>query len=232
MRGLQLPDPLAVEAAALQFRERYAPGQIGRLDIEAIVEFDLKLRIIPVRGVCRKGGKKGWASNDKKSIVVDRGIFRDQPTELRQLLAHETAHIDDQRQHFPAASFCSLEECRHFQSITEGALTACLEYHATLWAGHVLVPRRQLESVFKNAMRDTRLFYDELVDRFELGLDDDDALLRQIAGDELVFRVAQHFDVTQSWAERRIRDDGLWKRLGQQLATARAEGEGGRGRAG
>jgi len=211
MSGRLVPTRGDIEASANAFRAKYAPGQIGALDIERIIEVDLGITLVPVKNLCR-AGLKASVSHGGTHICVDAHIYRHQPDECRQVLTHETGHIVRHRDLLPQSSFADEGECREFHSGISEETIHCIEWEAWFWTGYVLVPRRQLEPVFDSAVSDHYQVFREAFGRDAL------QILKPVVAD----LVADRFGVAASFADTRIRRDGLWGKVARRYSLSGA----------
>lgn len=187
-----------IEASASRFRQEHAPGQLGPLLVEQILD-RIGVEIVPVRGLRRRRKLDGYVCNAGTRICVDLVIFRDQAEEYRVLLGHETAHIARHKAFIP--TFSSIEECKVFHNQLAPQTRSFLETDAMEWAGRILVPRGQLKTLFEEIVARWHPLYVE-----SFGAEP----AHKIFGNFVVDQVARGFGVVASLAERRIREDGLW----------------------
>jgi hypothetical protein len=202
VRGRAVPTRKEVEDSAIAFRQQYAPGQIGTVKMEQILD-GMGVDIVPIPHLCRKHGSKGFVCASGKVICVDRAILLNQPAEYLGHLTHETAHIKQHPELIPS-KFTSVEEFKEFHRNLSRELVSCLEWEAREWTGRVLVPRGQLEAVFEAAVQNHHQAY---VDAFGA------QTAHNIFGGLVVDIVADRFGVLPSIAQMRIHADGLWIRL-------------------
>jgi Zn-dependent peptidase ImmA (M78 family) len=203
MRGSPLPDPAEIEESANEFRRRYAAGTMGPLNIERIVEKELRIRLIPTPNLCRKAKSKGLVSHRGKAICIDANIYKTQPEEARQVITHETGHIF-RHSHLSRVEFTTIDEVKAFHRNMSAAKLACIEYEAERWAGRVLMPRNQLDAAFKNAVT-------EVAELFGGAWRGHGVDVLRVARGLVPELVGDRFGVTRSWAGALIHKDGLWK---------------------
>ena len=123
-------------------REHHLSGAIP-VPIEEIVEFDLKINIVPVLGLQREYEVEGFTSGDLKNIYVDEYVYTDRITRYRFTLAHEIGHIVLHRHLYSAHKFNSIDGWKEFiNSLTEKE-HSWLEYQGYAFAGLVLVNCRR-----------------------------------------------------------------------------------------
>lgn len=78
---------------AEDFLLRYNPSGLIPIPIEEIVEFKLKVDIVPVPNLQKDFDIEGFTSSDLQNIFVDDYILSERPTRYRFTLAHEVGHI-------------------------------------------------------------------------------------------------------------------------------------------
>lgn len=192
-----------LEQAAEEFRAQYAPGHIGRLNLNIIIERDLGVEIVPIKHLCRVIKAKGYVCNSGKTICVDNDIARYQPEDLLFLLGHETAHVIRHSSMLPSAVFTTVEDCVAFQEDISIQNRSFMEAEAREWAGRVLLPRRQLEPLFDTLAKQYRDFVSIL------GPTHAPFAFAQMVHTD----VGNHFGVRPTIAEARLRNDNIWQRL-------------------
>lgn len=201
MKGRSILSQHEIEKSAAAFRSRYAAHSIGPLNIEPIVEIDLKIRIIPVRGLCKHTRNKGWICNGGKIIVVDKQILKYQDEEYRQVLTHEVAHHELHSRFIPGDPFVSPAACKKFHASISTAELATIEWEAMEWMGRVLVPKGHLEAELKRAVTDWR----ELLGPILGG----EPYYGEMLNDMVIGDVARRFGVLPSIVSRRMRTEHL-----------------------
>lgn len=128
----------------LEVPEHYFP-------IEHIVEFALRLDIVPVPGLYRRlgGAISGYLTSDKTAIYVDQECCEDRPETYRYTLAHEIAHLELHSEIWDAFSFAEVAEwVEQMQNMDEGAYSS-MEWQANTFAGQLLVNPQHLVPIFR-----------------------------------------------------------------------------------
>jgi Zn-dependent peptidase ImmA (M78 family) len=186
-------------AAELFLEERNRTGQIP-VPIEEIIEFDLGLEIVPVRGLQERFGIEGYLSTDLASIYVDERVMQQVPVRYRFTLAHELAHRVLHPQIVSAAAVEDPEEWKEsIRSLLSPEHYARVEYQAYEFAGCLLVPRVPLLGAFQGAA--------ERAERYGVKLDLlSDASISRVAGS-----IAKQFQVSTQVVERRLKREGVWR---------------------
>ena len=133
-----------IRKEANAFLSKYNPGCAVPVPIEEIVEFSLKMSVIPVPGLQRTLEVDAFISSDLRSITVDQFVMEERESRYRFTLAHEAGHAWLHKSVFERFNFRTIEEWKSFQTeITEEAYS-WLEFQAYSFAGLVLVPKEQL----------------------------------------------------------------------------------------
>jgi Zn-dependent peptidase ImmA (M78 family) len=183
---------------AAEFRRRYAQGVMGWLDIEAVLEHDVGLQIIPRKHLTRRTEKKAWLSADGRSIYVDEDLMCDSETEYRFTIAHEGAHAVLHANLLPQSPLSSQEAFWAYHNRLSERDEYFLEWQARQFAGQVLVPPGELSGMFSSAAR-RALRSVGMCPAAELYAENE---------------VAAHFGVTNMCAGVRISQDHLWRAFG------------------
>jgi hypothetical protein len=199
-----------VEGLASAFRERFAPSRAGALDIEEIVEHDLKVLVVPKKGICGRLRKKAWLSSDGTRIIVDEAVMMGPLDEYRFLITEELAHQQLHGYLLPDRAFANEMEFRRWHRGITPEMEHWLEWQARTWAGRVLVPRAELLTVFRGAVRDARKLFRTFV-------------LSEVAQLYVENSVAAWFGVSAACAHVRIDQDGLWRLASEGRALAAGE---------
>lgn len=82
-----------IQARAEALLEEHHPSRAAPIPVEAIVEFGLRLDLVPVPGLVEARGINGYLSSDRSPIFVDEHLFRNVETRYRFTLAHEVGHL-------------------------------------------------------------------------------------------------------------------------------------------
>jgi Zn-dependent peptidase ImmA (M78 family) len=139
-----------IRAQADAFLSKYNPMGTVPVPIEEIIEFQLRLNIIPLPNLQNLYDTVGFISSDFKSINVDKFILEKRERRYRFSLAHEVGHLWLHKACLSAFNFKSIEEWKTFQCGIDDESYGWLEYQAYSFAGLVLVPRIPLASNKKN----------------------------------------------------------------------------------
>lgn len=172
-----------IRAYADGFLKRYHPEGKIPVPIEKIVEFQLKLDIIPLPGLQDAYEIEGFTSGDLRAISVDQFVYEQRPRRYRFTLAHESGHVVLHAKLFKEHSFQMVDEWKRFVKTFPELDLSRLEWQAHCFAGLILVPKQALEEVLRDRVR--------LVKTPKLQRE------RDFAKDLVVEKVAGHFDVSK-----------------------------------
>src|SRR3989339_1486678 len=120
--------------------------------IEDIVEFNLKLNIIPIPGLRKLIETDGLTYGNKKAIAVDESVYDSRPTRYRFTLAHEVGHIIIHPQCFDA-DVTSIDKWKGYINGISDWQYGMMESQANCFAGLVLVPADKLKEKIPEAIK-------------------------------------------------------------------------------
>lgn len=169
-----------LEIRAQHFRDMHAPGVLGPLELDEIIEFKLKLEIVARKDLMRLTGKPGWLAVNGRAIVVDETFQRDDPAEYQSFLAHETVHWLRHLQYVPQRAVTKNEFFAFHASLTP-ELNAVLEWEARETGLRIQMPYGEYRVIFDDAVELAR-------DRFPS--------LNGAAQTFVINAVAEHFGVS------------------------------------
>lgn len=189
---------------AREFLAKHHPKGTLPVPIEAIVEFQLGLDIVPVPGLCHGArGINGYLSSDRSSIYVDQGHFENVETRYHFTLAHEVGHLTLHSgfyQGFPDA-----DAWRAFHAHLATHDLSWAEHQADTFAGLVLVPDVALAPTAEENFAILAERVREQYPDFDLASE----AFWSIVADE----VARRFGVHRVTARIRLENDRLWGRV-------------------
>lgn len=122
--------------------------------IEEIVEFKLKVDIIPFPDLQRNYDIEGLMSRDFKNIYVDEYTYNNRLTRYYFTLAHEVGHYVIHRKLIESIVPSSKADWKDFIARVDDETYSWLEYQAYAFAGLVLVPRKYLYKHFPEQIKD------------------------------------------------------------------------------
>jgi len=172
------------------------------VDVEAIVEFKLKLAIEPEHGLEPQMGMEAYLQADLTGIIVDHDHYMNEKfaNRMRFSFAHELGHFFLHREFYEGVTFETAEEWTEILlGIPETDYTN-FEYQANEFAGRLLVPQEALVQELQNAcdvMRQNRILDHIKSDPY--------AVLSAIST-----RIGRTFGVSSDVIERRVEREKLW----------------------
>ena len=177
------------------FLTRYHASKRIPIPIERIVEFDLKLDIVPVPGLEEAFEIVGFTSSDLSEITVDGYVYESQANRYRFTLAHEAGHVVLHTDLFKQQRFRRVDDWKDFVRTFPEMDLSRLEWQAHSFAGLVLVPGDALERVVRDVIRQVKA----------QGVNHE----RDFANDLVVDVVATRFEVSTEVIQRRLGYDQL-----------------------
>ncbi|MBZ5553375.1 MAG: ImmA/IrrE family metallo-endopeptidase [Acidobacteriia bacterium] len=191
-----------IQKKADQFRKRYAAAGIP-VDIEDIIEFELKLGIRPVSDLYLKCNTNAYLTADCSSIVVDEGQYLNPRNlfPLRFSLAHEVGHLVLHKDIVNKFRPGSIDEWKNIMKSIPDREYGFLEYHSHEFAGRLLVPPESLILEIGSCRADIKRTYDQYPDI------SDDLVIEYVAS-----KIYRKFEVSPEVIARRIKIEKVWKR--------------------
>lgn len=111
------------------------------VDIELIVERELKLDLIPLPGLKRIAGTEAFLSGDLSEIIFDN----ERPeVRIRFSIAHEVGHFVLHKEQINILRAKSYENWKEIIKNIPGPIWGRAEYQASEFAGRLLVPKQAL----------------------------------------------------------------------------------------
>jgi len=180
------------EKEAQSFLTKYHPSFSVPVPIERIVEIDLQISIVPIKGLLVRESIDAFLSCDFTELYIDHDHYMGQTNRSRFTLAHEVGHYVLHRD--VVAQITSIEQLRRF-ILGEGTGRAVYEIHADNFAGCLLMPRDQVRAEYDIQKKTVE-------DRFRsarLEIPDKSTLVSFMANE-----IARKFDVSPKAAEIRL----------------------------
>ena len=138
-----------IAAIAANFLSKYHPADNYPTPIEEIIEFQLRMDIIPIPGLHKAFDVDGFLSSDLSSISVDLDLSESRPGRYRFTLAHEVGHSVLHHELYKQNKFSNIDNWRKFVASFPKDQYSWVEWHANVFAGLVLVPPAQLAKRYK-----------------------------------------------------------------------------------
>ena len=133
-----------IRASANDFLARYNPSGVIPVPIEPIVEFALKINIVPIPGLQRALETEGFISSDFKTISVDQFVLEERERRYRFTLAHEIGHFWLHKEVFSGLEIRTVNDWKKYQSDLDTEAYGWLEWQAYSFGGLVLAPKEKL----------------------------------------------------------------------------------------
>lgn len=177
--------------------------QNGRLDevpvdVEALVEIDLGLSIVPQRGLLSQYSIDGIMTLDASTFIVDQHVLERQWPRYRFTLAHELGHLVLHSDIIGGLGIGSEEEWIEFYLSLSEREHSWFEHQAYWFAGALLLPEDSLLAEFRTAIGK--------VEGEDLSL----AQLSDYSRSAVAGAIARRFEVSTGAVQRRLGKLGLW----------------------
>jgi Zn-dependent peptidase ImmA (M78 family) len=142
-----------IRESAHEFLREYHPDNTIPVPIEEIIEFGLRLDIIPVHNLRQSHGIDGALSRDFSQIYVDEYVFNNWPNRHRFTLAHEIGHLVLHKSDLENDEVNTIDDWLIYAK-TVASFGDWFETQAHIFARHLLMPTCHLESQFNNFLPD------------------------------------------------------------------------------
>ena len=182
-------------------RTRYWSAKLP-VDVEAIVEFKLKLDIDPENNLMQKTDMEAYLRSDLRGVVVDHDHYMNEKfaNRMRFSFAHELGHFFLHKDFYAMIVFESAEEWKEILLSLPDTEYRYFEYQANEFAGRLLVPREDLVHEIENALKLLEL--NNMLEYLEA---DPNAVLSRIST-----QLSRPFGVSTDVIERRVDREKLW----------------------
>lgn len=183
-------------------RNQHWPSGKLPVDVEAIVEFKLKLDIEPEHGLEPQMGMEAYLRADLSGIIVDNDHYMNDrfANRMRFSFAHELGHFFLHREFYEGVTFESADAWKEILLGLPETDYTNFEYQANEFAGRLLVPREALIHEIENACDVLR--QNKIIDHIKV---DPYAVLSAIST-----RIGRTFGVSAEVIERRVEREKLW----------------------
>jgi Zn-dependent peptidase ImmA (M78 family) len=182
-----------------KFRDKYSAGKIP-VDIDAILDFDLKIRIHERKGLYKELNINAFLSNDTKEIFVDEDDYFDDGKShfMRYTLAHEIGHLELHKDYLPTLRAKTVKDWIEIKSMLPESQYRVLEYQAYEFAGRLLVPPKLLKEKIKEESKNIELIIEQAPD---LPISDIE--------EHLSSKICKHFGVSSKVILKRIENEEI-----------------------
>jgi hypothetical protein len=188
--------------AAETFLAKHHSSRTIPVPIEAIVEFQLGIDIVPIPGIHRAYDIDSMLCSDMQQICVDEAVFEDFPGRYRFSLAHEVGHRQLHAEIYAQLKFTDIAQWKTVLCDEIGEKDyGKLEFQAYAFAGLILVPPASLAERFHAAIA--------LAESKGLTVKTDS----DVARDAVESYLSREFVVSRDVIRRRLAYDRLWETL-------------------
>ncbi|MGD0821017.1 MAG: ImmA/IrrE family metallo-endopeptidase [Desulfomonilia bacterium] len=136
-----------IARAADDFLEERSITEVP-VDIERIIEYDLRLDIITIPGLFKNFDIDGFITGDFSAIYVDESIYTNRPNRYRFTLAHELGHYVLHKEILGQVPITSISEWKRYQANLSPNDRSTIEFQGYAFGGLLLVPRHHLQKHF------------------------------------------------------------------------------------
>lgn len=176
--------------------------------IEKIIEFNLKINIVPFNNLFKTYGINALISSDLKTIYVDEYLFTNINRSYRFTLAHELGHLILHKDYFSQINIKNLTDWKKFIISVDEKKYQRLEIQANHFAGQILVPQNPLINYFNIKLKNLfRKLSKEEIKSFKR--DDYIDLIKNIISEKL----AAIFEVSDKVIKIRIEKSSLVSKI-------------------
>ena len=194
---------LYIRSQADKFRGKYlSPPDTIPVPIEDIVEFDLRLELIPKAFIKQTIDLDGFLSRDLKTIFIDTELMSERNVNrYRFTLAHEVGHYVLHSKEIQESEYRTPTEWSKMREEMDEEDLNWFEQQAYEFAGRLLVPRNKLIEALESQR--------EKIEKFKASFPD--------SNNEIIEAIARvicsKFQVSPDVMERRIRKENVWEEL-------------------
>lgn len=200
-------DKISIWKFADDFYAKYGKGAIP-VDIEDIIEFDLRLDIFPKQNLFAECNTDAYLAGDGQTIFVDNDdYFNPQKhCRVRFSLAHEVGHYVIHKDIIQSIKPDDISEWKNIVSTLPIQQYKYIEWHAYEFAGRLLVPREHLITELLLQKDKIDAIYDNFMDPLE------DEIINYVSNP-----ISKKFNVSPQVISRRIRIEEVWSQVRPQM---------------
>ncbi len=186
------------------FRDRYFADAAPPFDVESVIEFDLNIRINPIRGIKDRYDIDALLLSDFSTLIVDTTEYMDtrMRNRLRFSFAHELGHLCLHKAAYAGYPFHDGDEWLAFSQTIPDSDYGWMETHANEFAGRLLVPPDLLKAEVATAWMAAQAFF--RANNFA------ETRLAEYAKDYIANAVSKQFGVSSGVVIRRLDRERLW----------------------
>lgn len=188
---------------ANEFLNEYHPENNLPIPIDEIIEFQIKLDIIPTPGLKDNYDIDGWLSSDLSSIYVDKYQYTHFENRYRFTLAHEISHYILHKKVYDSTNIKETEDYIEFiKQLEETGLVSNFEWQANNLAGLILVPQ---ELLFQEAKR----LSSEYIGKISIDINKH----AEAFWDNIKWKLSKVFNVSNQTIDIRFQKDRISKKI-------------------
>ena len=159
-----------IDAKADNFRNVYWKNKEVPVNVEDIIEKELKLTIIPENGINDAiEGVNAYISKDFKKITVEYNQYMNDETgnRLRFSFAHELGHLVLHKDIYSEFNFNDIDEYKNLIENIPEEQYDFIEYQANEFAGRLIVPLNKLKEEISKYKEDIKEYVKAFPDKPE-----------------------------------------------------------------
>lgn len=142
---------------ANKFLISYNPEDTIPVPIEHIVEYDLKISIIPSKYLERDWGIDAFINSELNTIVIDEKAYMTQEERARFSVAHEVAHKVLHKDFYEKLEITDEKSYLDFQENGNLKTKSSMEFQAYTFAGYLLLPEKLFNPRFEELFTSLRI---------------------------------------------------------------------------
>ncbi|MCJ7615246.1 MAG: ImmA/IrrE family metallo-endopeptidase [Desulfobacterales bacterium] len=139
---------------------KFGYQKITPIPIDDIVEVHLKIDVVHVVGLLDIIDVEGLAAPNLREIYLDKDIYKETPLRARYLLAHELGHKILHKKILEKYQYTNIRDWKSYYKRIEKNIYSLLETQANNFAELILVPRKQLEPLYRAQIARFKLAFD------------------------------------------------------------------------
>jgi Zn-dependent peptidase ImmA (M78 family) len=147
-----------IEDISVSWLEKYQLKDTIPIDIEKLLDNQLRLNIIPFPNLLNNFEINAFTSSDLRKIYVDEYLYTNLEQQFRFTLAHELGHNILHSKIYRQVSIKDISSYVDFLNKIDEREYSYLEFQANCFAGLFLIPSKHLEAQFKNYIEDAMSF--------------------------------------------------------------------------
>ena len=194
-------DRISAHAEAVLLKHH--PSRQLPMPIEDIIDTKLGIDIVPIPGLTKvlsdddDDGIESFVNSSLTEISVDEKAYRNQTNRYRFSIAHELGHIELHQRIFSQLQVESIDDWKRTVRSIPQREYARLEWQAYCFAGHILVPTKELTAELNQC----------LLNVMEQGISPQDECVRPFIEKHL----GDVFAVSSEVIHRRAETEQLWR---------------------